>query len=96
MAETTPENIKKPVRHNGFTCPKCGSHMFGTTKNFRGFFKNFPEGVRVGQCNEHQYSLNNCEFVWNRDDPEQESQVMYQQTREEWMSQFDDSEETKA
>lgn len=78
-----------PVRYNGFTCPNCGSHMFRTFVNPGGFYKEFPAGATVGACTENQYSLNDCQFKWNRDIPEEENKAMYRQTKEEHMQTFE-------
>lgn len=68
-------------RYHGFTCPKCGSHFFGTSV-LRG-----PDGQKqtFGRCHENQYSANGCDFTWDRDDAEAEAKAMYEQTKEEWM-----------
>lgn len=75
-------------RHNGFTCPNCGSHHFGTFKYHPSMGSEFPANTRVGTCNEHGHSGNGCTFRWNRDDKAQEDACMYQQTFEEHMAQF--------
>ena len=78
------------ARYNGFTCPKCGSHMFGTHINHKTFNGDkFPENARIGNCNENEYSLNECDFQWNRDIPEEEeAKAMYRQTPEEYLASF--------
>ncbi len=76
------------TRYHGFTCPNCGSHMFGTHTHHRAMGDKYPHGARVGQCNEHQHSGNGCTFEWNRDVAESEESCMYVQTREEWMASF--------
>lgn len=58
-----------------FTCPKCGSHFFGTFKyhdvmgkspasTFHN--KGFVHGEYYGQCNRHQYENTDCRFTWHR------------------------------
>lgn len=84
------EQVQKPIRYNGFTCPKCGSHYFGTYVNRTGFDKNFPAEATISYCKENDYSHNGCDFKWNRDDKEINSQVMYQQTREEFLASLPD------
>lgn len=77
------------ARYHGFTCPECGSHMFGTHIHHTKFMGDkYPQGTRVGTCNENQHSGNRCTFEWNRDDPAAEASAMYEQTREEWMASF--------
>lgn len=96
MSETTSENIKKPIRYHGFTCPKCGGHMFRTTRNYKQFYKELPENVKVGVCTQKEHieyyenapETPGCNYVWNRQDPEKEAEAIYFQTRDEWMSQF--------
>lgn len=80
---------EQPVRYNGFTCPNCGSHMFRTfVINPGRVYKDFPKESTVGACTENHYTLNECDFKWNRDVPEEESKVMYQQTYEEHMATY--------
>jgi hypothetical protein len=85
---TTTQTTPVPVRHNGFTCPKCGSHMFRTFVNLGGFYKEYQSGATIGACTENQYSLNDCQFKWNRGIAEEENIAMYQQTPEEYMTTF--------
>lgn len=75
------ETRKLTPRYHGFTCPECGSHMFGTIMK--------PDGTKIGLCHENNYSGNGCSFTWNRKDPDMESKVMYKQTRAEWLAGFD-------
>lgn len=82
------QNENKSIRHNGFTCPKCGSHYFGTSVNRLGYDKDFPAEANIGTCNSHQHTGNGCTFKWNRDVKEQETSVMYQQTFEEYVAIF--------
>lgn len=84
--ETAP--VVKP-RYHGFTCPNCGSHMFGTHTHYAQMGDKYPPGTRIGTCNEHCHSGNGCSFQWNRDDPVAENACMYQQTHEEYMAEFD-------
>jgi hypothetical protein len=76
------EHVEKSNHHNGFTCPKCGGHYFGSSVNRLGYDKNFPAEANLGICTSHQHTGNDCTFKWNRDDKEQESVVLYQQTFE--------------
>lgn len=97
MSEATTEQTKKPIRYHGFTCPKCGGHMFRTTKNYKQFYKDLPEGVDVGVCTQKEYEpfygvsseTPGCSYVWNRQDPEKEAEAIYFQTRDEWMAGFE-------
>jgi hypothetical protein len=65
-------------KYHGFTCPECGRHEFGTSP--------LPNGVMVGHCHGHQHSGNGCTFKWDRKNAEDEKNVFYDMTREEWMA----------
>lgn len=82
-------------RYHGFTCPECGSHMFGTYTYQPSMGRKYPAGTRVGMCHENQHSGNGCRFEWDRSDPESESAVMYVQTLQEWMAAFDKNAEAE-
>lgn len=76
------------MRYHGFTCPKCGSHHFGTHKEI-----NPKDGreVTIGSCHarlgyNNPDRNNSCNFSWNRMIPQQEELVMYFQSSEEWDS----------
>ena len=63
--------------YSGFTCPKCGRHEFDSAS--------LPIGVLVGSCDGNSHSGNGCTFSWDRKNPQDEANAVYQQTREEWM-----------
>ena len=67
------------LRYNGFTCPKCGSHYFGTSRAGR-------DAREVGRCHENHYSRNGCTYEWRRDDAEAEAACMYRMTAAEFLS----------
>ena len=64
-------------RYHGFTCPKCGSHYFGTSR----MGKDAPQ---VGRCNENQHSGNGCTYEWRRDDADADAACMYEMTEDEF------------
>lgn len=76
-------------RHHGFTCPNCGSHYFGTYTYIDRMGTKFPHGTRVGECHAHHHAPSTCRFEWDRGDSSVESQVMYEQTEEEWAEAMD-------
>lgn len=81
----TEKLTKQSDRYQGFTCPNCGSHNFGThTHRVLFMGKKYPEGTKVGKCHENQHTGNGCQFEWNRNDPVVEDQCMYQQTSSSW------------
>jgi predicted RNA-binding Zn-ribbon protein involved in translation (DUF1610 family) len=73
-------------RYHGFTCPNCGSHMFGTHTHYRLMGDKYPHGTSVGQCQAFHHSQTDCRFEWNRDDPKAEAECMYEQTETEWQA----------
>lgn len=73
------------ARYHGFTCPKCGSHYFGTHKHYAVMGSKYKAGTMVGTCHENLHSGNGCAFEWDRSDVAAESACMYEQTPEEWM-----------
>jgi hypothetical protein len=52
-------------KHNGFTCPDCGSHLFGTIS--------LPNGVSIGCCHN---TAANCHFKWDRRDVRSENNAV--------------------
>jgi hypothetical protein len=64
-------------KYHGFTCPECGRHEFGTSP--------LPNGVSIGHCHGHQHSGNGCTFKWDRNNKEDEKNVFYNMTRDEWI-----------
>ena len=66
-------------RYHGFTCPKCGSHYFGTSRMGK-------DEQQIGRCHENQYSRNGCTYQWRRDDYAAEAACMYQMTAEEFFA----------
>ena len=44
--------------------------------------------VLVGSCDGNSHSGNGCTFSWNRNNPQDEANAIYQQTREEWMKSY--------
>lgn len=66
------------TKYNGFTCPECGRHEFGTS--------NLPNGISIGHCHGNEHSGNGCTFKWDRTVLEDEKNTFYTMTREEWMS----------
>lgn len=77
------------AKFHGFTCPSCGSHMFGTHKNLGSVTNQYPAGAAIGSCQGFQDTPSECRFTWNRADSAIESQCLYSQTREEWMADYD-------
>jgi hypothetical protein len=75
-------------RHHGFTCPRCGSHMFSTHTHFPPMGDKYPPGTQVGSCTANQYIGNNCTYTWRRDDNAAEAACMYTQTPEEWAAEY--------
>lgn len=86
-------NIDK-TKYSGFTCPVCGSHMFGSFRNLshngRLPYQQYPEGAIIGYCNENQYSFNGCNFIFNRDDKQQENACIYEMSLKEHIAQYKD------
>jgi hypothetical protein len=76
-------------RYNGFTCPNCGSHRFGTHAHHRSMGDKYRHGTLVGTCHENQYSGNGCIFEWDRGNPIEEAECIYQQTLEEYVADFE-------
>lgn len=73
-------------RYHGFTCPECGSHMFGTHKHHQAMGDKYAPGTSVGSCHAHHHGPSECRFEWNRDDAQAESACMYEQSEEEWLA----------
>lgn len=75
-------------RYHGFTCPKCGSHMFGTHKQHESMGDAYPHGTSVGSCHAYVQGQGKCRFQWNRDDPKAEAEAMYTQSPDEWEASY--------
>ena len=73
------------ARHHGFTCPKCGSHMFGTHMHHSVMGDKYPHGASVGKCQGYLHEASDCRYEWRRDDASAEAECMYEQTPQEWM-----------
>lgn len=83
------ENTRN-TRHNGFTCPKCGGHTFGTYTHYTQFMDNkFPDKARVGYCSGNEHNGNGCDYKWNRADAEKEAEAIYHYTLAEHMAVYD-------
>lgn len=82
------------ARYNGFTCPKCGSHYFGTSLNVvvpktgQPIMPQFPPNVQVGHCHARSHEQGECNYHWDRSNKEAEDQAIYQQTPEEWAEEW--------
>lgn len=80
--------------YHGFTCPMCGSHMFGTFKlpSLKSFSSRYSDqyapGTSVGICHAHGHTGNHCDFHWDRSNKEHETIAIYEMPYEEYMNGF--------
>ena len=76
------------AQHQGFTCPQCGSHYFGTHMHHPVMGDRYPPKASIGSCHGYYHAQSECRYQWNRDDPVAEALCMSTPTPEEWMATF--------
>lgn len=89
-------------RYSGFTCPNCGSHLFGSFKwhsvmeggHYVSIDGRKPaSGDLIGTCHgttggEERAVTLDCHYRWNREDPTVEDRAMYHRPVNEAWGEF--------